>query len=138
LSAPEVAGVTGDGLLTMEEILALKLDADWVVLSACNTAAPDGKLGGQSLSGLARAFFYSGARSLLVSHWAVASQPTVVLTTSLFDAYTRDAAVGRAAALRTAQLKLLGDAATSHPSFWAPFVLVGDGGGAGGGAGGAP
>jgi CHAT domain-containing protein len=52
----------------------------------------------------------------------------VVLTTSLFDAYTRDQALGRAAALRTAQLKLLGDAATSHPSFWAPFVLVGDGG----------
>ena len=57
-----------------------------------------------------------------------ASQPTVVLTTSLFDAYTRDPAVGRAAALRTAQLKLLADPATSHPSFWAPFVLVGDGG----------
>ena len=49
----------------------LKLDADWVVLSACNTAGPDGTLGGESLSGLARAFFYAGARALLVSHWAV-------------------------------------------------------------------
>ena len=138
LTPPATSTADEDGLLDASEVAQLKLDADWVVLSACNTAAPDGKLGGQSLSGLARAFFYSGARSLLVSHWAVASQPTVVLTTSLFDAYTRDAAVGRAAALRTAQLKLLGDAATSHPSFWAPFVLVGDGGGAGGGAGGAP
>ena len=52
----------------------------------------------------------------------------MVLTTTLFEAYGRDAAVGRAAALRTAQLKLLDDAATSHPSFWAPFILVGDGG----------
>jgi hypothetical protein len=96
---------------------------------ACRlTAAPDGGLGGQSLSGLARAFFYAGARSLLVSHWAVASQPTVILTTSLFEAYTRDATLGRAAALRTAQAKLQGDPATSHPAFWAPFVLVGDGG----------
>ena len=84
--------------------------------------------GGQSLSGLARAFFYAGARSLLVSHWAVASQPTVVLTTSLFEAYTGDGTLGRAAALRTAQAKLQGDPTTSHPAFWAPFVLVGDGG----------
>ena len=108
--------------------MLFRSDADWVVLSACNTAAPDGGLGGQSLSGLARAFFYAGARSLLVSHWAVASQPTVVLTASLFEAYTRDAALGRAAALRAAQAKLLADQATSHPALWAPFVLVGDGG----------
>ena len=85
-------------------------------------------LGGQSLSGLARPFFYAGARSLLVSHWAVASQPTVVLTTSLFEAYTRDGTLGRAAALRAAQARLLADQATSHPALWAPFVLVGDGG----------
>ena len=128
LTPPATSTADEDGLLDASEVAQLKLDADWVVLSACNTAAPDGRLGGQSLSGLARAFFYSGARSLLVSHWAVASQPTVVLTTSLFDAYTRDPSVGRAAALRTAQLKLLADATTSHPSFWAPFVLVGDGG----------
>ena len=55
-------------------------------------------------------------------------RPTVVLTTTLFDAYGKNAALGRAAALRTAQLKLMGEQATSHPSFWAPFVLVGDGG----------
>ena len=128
LTPPATATADEDGLLDAGEVAQLKLDADWVVLSACNTAAPDGRLGGQSLSGLARAFFYAGARSLLVSHWAVATQPTVVLTTTLFDAYGKNAALGRAAALRTAQLRLMGDQATSHPSFWAPFVLVGDGG----------
>jgi CHAT domain-containing protein len=85
-------------------------------------------LGGQSLSGLARPFFYAGARSLLVSHWAVASQPTVVLTTSHFEAYTRDAGLGRAAALCTAQARLLNDQVALHPAIWAPFVLVEDGG----------
>jgi len=128
LTPPATASADEDGLLDAGEVAQLKLDADWVVLSACNTAAPDGKLGGQSLSGLARAFFYAGARSVLVSHWAVATQPTVALTTTMFDAYGKSAAVGRAAALRTAQLKLMGEQATSHPSFWAPFVLVGDGG----------
>ena len=128
LTPPATATTDEDGLLDAGEVAQLKLDADWVVLSACNTAAPDGKLGGQSLSGLARAFFYAGARSLLVSHWAVATQPTVALTTTMFDAYAKNAAAGRAAALRAAQLKLMGEQATSHPSFWAPFVLVGDGG----------
>jgi hypothetical protein len=70
LTAPEVAGVEGDGLLTMEEVLQLKLDADWVVLSACNTASGDGA-GAEAISGLGRAFFYAGARSLLVSAWPV-------------------------------------------------------------------
>src|SRR5258705_191720 len=65
LSAPAVAGVEGDGLLTMEEILSLKLDADWVVLSACNTAAGAGAAA-EAASGLGRAFFYSGTRALLV------------------------------------------------------------------------
>jgi len=67
LTPPATSTADEDGLLDASEVAQLKLDADWVVLSACNTAAPDGKLGGQSLSGLARAFFYSGARSLLVS-----------------------------------------------------------------------
>src|SRR5438105_518183 len=127
LTPPATSTADEDGLLDAAEIAQLKLDADWVVLSACNTAAPDGKLGGQSFSGLARAFFYAGARALLVSHWAVASQPTALLTTSLFEAYGRDQSLGRAAALRSAQLKLLGDPAMSHPALWAPFVLVGDG-----------
>src|SRR4029077_10791194 len=83
LSAPSVAGVDGDGLLTMEEILALKLDADWVVLSACNTGAGSGE-GAEAASGLGRAFFYAGTRALLVTNWSVHSQSARELVTDLF------------------------------------------------------
>ena len=72
LTAPAVAGVSGDGLLTMEKILALKLDADWVVLSACNTAAGAGA-GAEAASGLGQAFFYAGTRTILVTNWSVHS-----------------------------------------------------------------
>jgi len=128
LTPPATSSGTDDGLLDASEVAQLKLDADWVVLSACNTAGAGGKLGGESLSGLARAFFYAGARALLVSHWAVASRATVVLTTTTFEAQAKDATLGRAEALRRAQLALAGDKDTSHPFYWAPFVLVGDGG----------
>jgi len=129
LTPPATPSATDDGLLDASEVAQLRLDADWVLLSACNTAGADGRLGGESLSGLARAFFYAGARAVLVSHWAVASRPTVTLTTGALRAYARDPAMGRAEALRRAQMALAGQAATSHPAFWAPFVLVGDGGG---------
>jgi hypothetical protein len=100
-------------------------------LWACNTAGPDGSLGGESLSGLTRAFFYAGARALLASHWAVASGPTVDLTTAMFGAYAREQSLGKAEAVRRAQAALRAMAETSHPFFGAPFVLVGDGGAAG-------
>src|SRR5262249_44766844 len=75
---PGPPGSAGDdGLLGVSDVVQLRLDAEWVVLSACNTASADGSLGGESLSGLTRAFFYAGARALLVSHWAVVSQSTV-------------------------------------------------------------
>jgi CHAT domain-containing protein len=125
---PGTAGPGDDGLLDAGEVAQLKLDADWVLLSACNTARADGKLAGESLSGLAQGFFYAGARALVASHWAVASRPTVQLTTGMFSAYTREPAAGRAEALRRSQLALAGARDTSHPFFWAPFVLVGDGG----------
>jgi protein-S-isoprenylcysteine O-methyltransferase Ste14 len=80
---------------------------------------------------LAQGFFYAGARALLVSHWAVASRATVLLTTGMFSVYTREPAAGRAEALRRSHVALAGEAATSHPFFWAPVVLVGDGGPAG-------
>ena len=99
-----------------------------MVLSACNTAGPDGTLGGESLSGLARAFFYAGARAMLVSHWAVASGPTVDLTTGMFAAQAKDPTIGKAEALRRAQAAVRAKPQTAHPFFWAPFVLVGDGG----------
>ena len=117
-----------DGLLETSEIATLKLDADWVVLSACNTAGRDGRFGGDSLSGLTRAFFYAGARSVLASHWAVASEPTVALTTGAVDRHAREPGLGRAEALRRSMMALAGKAETSHPFFWAPFVLIGDGG----------
>jgi CHAT domain-containing protein len=116
-----------DGLLEVSEVAALKLDAEWVVLSACHTGSADGN-GGESLSGLTRAFFYAGARSVLASLWAVASHPTVTLTTGTVTLKAREPALGRAEALRRSAMSLAADAATSHPFFWAPFILVGDGG----------
>ena len=83
LTPPEVPTEANDGLLTASEIATLKLNADWVVLSACNTAAGGGE-GAEALSGLARAFFYAGARALLVSHWAVYSTAATELTTKTF------------------------------------------------------
>ncbi len=116
-----------DGLLNASEIARLKLDADWVVLSACNTAGPDGTArGGQALSGLVRAFLYAGSRAVLATHWAVASEPTVTLTTGTFAAFAKPG-TGRAEALRQAQLAMLKDPKTQHPVFWAPFVVVGEG-----------
>ena len=140
LSAPNVAGVAEDGLLTMEEILGLELNADWTVLSACNTAAADGK-GAEAVSGLGRAFFYAGARALLVSNWPVHSASAKDLTTDTFRRQAADPALSRAEALRQAMLGLMDgpgyvDAqgrtvfSYAHPIFWAPFSLVGDGGGA--------
>jgi len=128
LTPPETATEADDGYLTASEITDLKLDADWVILSACNTAA-GGTRGAEALSGLARAFFYAGARSLLVSHWEVASDATVKLITGAVAALKRDPAIGRAEALRRAMVSMLtnGKAYEAHPAFWAPFVVVGEG-----------
>ena len=124
LTLPPVASETDDGLLTASEIATLSLDADWVVLSACNTAAGSAR-GAEALSGLARAFFYAGARALLVSHWAVYSQAAVELTTGSFAALAAKPRLGRAGAFRAAMLDLI--ARGEPPSYWAPFVLVGEG-----------
>jgi CHAT domain-containing protein len=118
-----------DGLLMASEISELKLNADWVLLSACNTASGQ-KLGAEGLSGLARAFIYAGARSLLVSHWQVDSDAAAKLTTGVFAALKRDPSIGRAEALRRSMLKLASDTSRpyySHPAFWAPFSLIGEG-----------
>ncbi|MGQ0673599.1 MAG: CHAT domain-containing tetratricopeptide repeat protein [Hyphomicrobium sp.] len=121
--------VDDDGLLTASEVATLRLDADWVVLSACNTASA-GKPGAEALSGLARSFFYAGARALLVSHWPVYSDAAVRLATEAFAAM-QQAPIGRADALQRAMQKLMDDrsqADNAHPAVWAPFVLVGEGG----------
>ncbi|HLJ19168.1 MAG TPA: CHAT domain-containing tetratricopeptide repeat protein, partial [Stellaceae bacterium] len=138
LSAPSVAHVQGDGLLTMSKILGLKLDADWVVLSACNTAAGSGA-GAEAVSGLGRAFFYAGTRALLVSNWPVETTSARTLTTDLFRRQAEQPGLSRAEALRQAELALIDGPGFSvdgkpvfsyaHPIFWAPFAVIGDGGG---------
>lgn len=120
-----------DGLLTASEIAAMRLDADWVLLSACNTAAADGTPGAEGLSGLAKSFFYAGSRALLVSHWPVASEAAARLTTAAFAELDKDAGIGRAEAMRRSMRQLTESKDTAymaHPLFWAPFSLVGEGG----------
>jgi len=130
LTPPKTASSEDDGYLSASEIAGLKLDADWVILSACNTAAGGqeeiGAAGTEALSGLARAFFYAHARALLVSHWQVNSDATVKLITTALSTMSQH---GRAEALRQAMLALIdkGEARESHPSYWAPFVVVGEG-----------
>jgi CHAT domain-containing protein len=129
LSMPKQPSELDDGLLTASEVAQLKLNADWVVLSACNTIAGD-KPGAEALSGLARAFFYAGAKALLVTHWAVASDAATRLTTSTFDRLKADPGLSRAEALRQAMLAYLNDTSSvrnAYPAFWGPFALVGEG-----------
>jgi CHAT domain-containing protein/tetratricopeptide (TPR) repeat protein len=134
LTPPAVASDRDDGLLTASEVAGLKLDADWVVLSACNTAGGGEKGDTEALSGLARAFFYAGARALLVSHWYVDSDAAVKLTTKAFAALSAEPGIGRAEAMRRAVLAVMRDTTrpahwipAAHPAVWAPFVVVGEG-----------
>ncbi|WP_424631668.1 CHAT domain-containing protein [Bradyrhizobium sp. SYSU BS000235] len=138
LSSPKVTGEEGDGLLTMEEILGLKLDADWVILSACNTGTGAGA-GAEAASGLGRAFFYAGTRALLVTNWSVHSQSARELVTDLFKRQAADAKLPRSEALRQAMMALVDgpgylnaegktEFAYAHPLFWAPYTIIGDGG----------
>ena len=140
LSAPSIAGSDEDGLLTMSEILRLKLNADWVVLSACNTGAAAGK-GAEAVTGLGRAFFYAGTQAILVSMWPVETTSARELTTGLFKYQQADPALSRARALQKSVLALIDGpgfkdpasdkivASYAHPLFWAPFIMVGESGG---------
>ncbi len=139
LSAPDVTGQAGDGLLTLDEILALKLDADWVVLSACNTGAGDGAgAGAEAASGLGRAFFYAGTRAVLLTNWSVHSASARELVTDIFRRQAADPKLDRAEALRRAMVGVMDGPGHvdggktsftyAHPLFWAPYSIVGDGG----------
>ena len=137
LSHPRLTGQTGDGLLTMQEILGLDLNADWVILSACNTAASDGA-GSEAISGLGRSFFYAGARSLLVSSWPVHSQATKELMVKIFQRDRKPINYSRSEQVRRAMISLIEDGeyrrsdgravfSYAHPLFWAPFFVAGEG-----------
>ncbi|MCP4933402.1 MAG: CHAT domain-containing protein [bacterium] len=124
MSPPATPNDKDDGFLAVSDITGLKLDADLVVLSACNTAGGANE-GAEALSGMARAFFYAGARSLLVLHWYVDSKATVSLITKAFAALKKNPKLGRIGAMRTAMLSLIKmDNRASHPALWAPFVVV--------------
>ena len=129
LSPPATAAVTKieDGLLDASEISQMKLNADLVVLSACNTAGGGDKFGGEALTGLAEAFFFAGARNLLVTHWSVPSEATTSLMGRVFASLGPDMTRSSARALQQAQIQMLGMPATAHPVFWGAFVLLGDG-----------
>jgi CHAT domain-containing protein len=126
MSIPEKPSEDDDGLLRASEVATLKLNADFVVLSACNTAAGD-KPGAEALSGLARAFFYAGAKSLIVSHWNVDSQSAVDLMIGLFDALKMNPHLSHAEALRASMLRMITKGPYwAQPKLWAPFIVVGE------------
>ncbi len=135
LTPPEIATDQDDGLLSLEDIFELRLPStEWVILSACNTAGADGS--GESLSGLSRAFLSTGAKALLVSQWSVDDAATKTLMQEVFQRYGKGSSVAPAVALREGILALLGEVTMAtekhyyaHPNAWAPFMLVGDGGG---------
>jgi CHAT domain-containing protein len=129
--APDAAG----SLLTASAILELDLDADTVILSACNSGGPGGTTAGESLSGLARSFFYAGTRSLLVTHWAINDQIAAYLVVDAMRRLAATPSLGISGAMRSAQLAMLEEADAgrlprdvAHPFFWAPYAAIGEGG----------
>lgn len=133
LTPPERPDALDDGLLTTSEIADLSLNAQWVILSACNTAAGDGSSGAPGLSGLAKAFFYAGARSLLASHWPVRDDVAAQLTVTAIRLQRGNPSLSRAEALQGAMRAIRNDTAHdtatdtwAHPNAWAPFSLIGD------------
>jgi CHAT domain-containing protein len=120
-------------LLTASDVVGVNLDANVVILSACNSGGPGNSTSGESLSGLARAFFFAGARAMLVTHWSINDQTSAFLVADTLRRLAGNEDGGLAGALRAAQLGLLDQAgkglpvALAHPFFWAPFALIGEG-----------
>jgi CHAT domain-containing protein len=131
-SAPAHARDASGALLTVEKVTGLDLDANAVILSACNTGGPGSSTGGESLSGLARAFFFAGARSLLVTHWSISDQSSAFLVADTLRRLAAGQDDGLAGALQAAQLGIISRAGKdlpanlAHPFFWAPFALIGE------------
>lgn len=133
-SAPQGAADASGALLSASKVVGMDLDANAVILSACNTGGPGGVSGGESLSGLARAFFYAGARALLVTHWSIDDQVSAYLVVDTLRRLQAAPSDGLAAALASAQRDMLAEAGKSLPAevaqpyYWAPFALIGEGG----------
>ena len=110
-------------MLTAREILQHRLQADLLVLSACESGRV-GSLGGEELAGLSQAFSQIGVRSLLVSLWRVNDPATTALVLAFYTA--RQARADKALALRQAMTQIQQDPRWAHPYYWGPFVLLGD------------
>lgn len=130
---PDNATEVDDGLLTASEVAGLRLNADWVILSACNTAAGDGQDGAPGLSGLARSFFYAGAKNLLASHWPVRDDVAAIVTVRTVQIAQDNPALSRAQAFQQAIREIRNNSNSdssrdtwAHPEAWAPFSLIGD------------
>ena len=129
MTLPEAPTAEDDGLLSSSDIAQLRLDADWVVLSACDTAAGD-SADAEALSGLARAFFYAGARSILVTQWGASDYDARMLMTGVFQKIAREPALDQSQALRRAMLDRIDQAGSgiatwdAYPSYWGPFTLI--------------
>lgn len=122
------AGATPeDWLLTASDAAGLRLNADWVLLSACNTGSPDLQEA-EGLSGLVRAFFYAGSSALLVSHWTISDDLSAKLVPMTIRLDQGRGGLSKADALRRASLSILDDKRRdqTHPVYWAPFTLIGD------------
>jgi CHAT domain-containing protein len=128
LTPPSSASIEDDGLLTASEIMNLRLDADLVVLSACNTAASDGRPQAEGFSGLTRAFLDAGARSVIVTHWAIPSEPAVEVTARMIAARKGDPKLSWSEALRRSFEQVVnevGGPLFAHPASWGAFTVVG-------------
>lgn len=135
MTPPSQASGGDDGLLAASEVARLSLAADWVLLSACNTAAGDGTPGADSLSSLARAFLYAGASALLASHWRVSDEATARLTVEALAGRAKSG-LSRAEALQRAMKAIRTgkradgsaverwDDSWSHPSAWGAFTVI--------------
>lgn len=125
LSLYDRSGTAQDGFLRVNEIYNLKLPAELVVLSACNTGL--GKdVRGEGLIGMTRGFMYAGAPRLITSQWRVDDQATAELMTVLYDGMLGKTLLTPASALRAAQVKMWRHAKWNHPYYWAAFELQGE------------
>ena len=124
LTPPEKSSLENDGILTVSEIEKLKLSADIVILSACNTASKDGSPDAEGLSGLTSAFFHAGTKSMLVTHWDVETNSAVMVTTGSLKNLENSESLSKA--LQKTKIEMMQSSNFSHPFFWAPFVLIGD------------